>query len=98
MSKYDHSLHSGVINNVRISKELFQNSYEKVKALVCTFLENNGTQLNLMVIGRDDLENAVKHPEEYQNLIVRIGGFSARFVTLNPVIQNEIIKRTTFES
>lgn len=98
MSKYDHSLHSGVINNVRISKDLFQTSYDKVKSLVCTFLEHNGTQLNLMVIGKEDLENAVKHPEEYQNLIVRIGGFSARFVTLNPVIQNEIIKRTTFEA
>lgn len=98
MSKYDHSLHSGVINNVRISKELLRDSYEKVKALVCTFFEHNGTQLNLMVIGKEDLERAMVHPEEYRNLIVRIGGFSARFVTLNPIIQNEIIKRTTFES
>ena len=37
------------------------------------------------------------HPENYQNLIVRIGGFSARFVELNPIVQNEILLRTTYE-
>ena len=36
------------------------------------------------------------HPENYQNLLVRIGGFSARFVTLTPVVQREIIERTTY--
>ena len=30
------------------------------------------------------------------NLLVRIGGFSARFVTLNPIVQREIIERTTY--
>ena len=53
-------------------------------------------QTNLCVVGRDDLENAMAHPENYQNLLVRIGGFSARFVTLNPVVQREIIERTTY--
>lgn len=38
----------------------------------------------------------MKDPEKYQDLIVRIDGFSARFVTLNPVVQREIIERTTY--
>ena len=59
---------------------------------------NNGSQLNLMVIGKDDLIKAKEHPEKYQNLIVRIGGFSARFVELDPIVQEEIIRRTTFAS
>ena len=98
MSKFDHSIHAGVINNVRFSKELFQTSYEKVKLVIRTFLEHNGNQMNLMVIGRDDLINAKKHPEEYQNLIIRIGGFSARFVELDSVVQDELIARTTYEA
>lgn len=98
MSKFDHTIHAGVINNVRFSKELFQNSYEKVKMVIRTFLEHNGNQMNLMVIGRDDLINAKKHPEEYQNLVIRIGGFSARFVELDPVVQDELIARTTYEA
>ena len=40
----------------------------------------------------------MKTPEQYQNLIIRVGGFSARFVELDPVIQNEILLRTTYES
>lgn len=98
MSKFDHSIHAGVINNVRFSKELFQESYTKVKMVIRTFLEHNGNQMNLMVIGRDDLINAKKHPEEYQNLIIRIGGFSARFVELDSTVQDELIARTTYEA
>ena len=40
-----------------------------------------------------ELLEAQKHPEDYPNLIVRVGGFSARFVMLNPNVQNEIITR-----
>ena len=98
MSKFDPEKHVGVINNVRFTKELFKNSYDKVKAVITTFLENNGVQLNISVVGRDDLENAMKHPEKYQNLIVRVGGFSARFVELSPVVQKEILMRTTYNS
>lgn len=96
MSKFDHSKHVGVINNVRFTKELFKESGDKVEAVLKAFYENGGTQTNLCVIGRDDLENAMVHPENYQNLMVRIGGFSARFVTLNPIVQREIIERTTY--
>ena len=96
MSKFDNSKHVGVINNVRFTKELFAGSMDKVGAVLKAFYENGGVQTNLCVVGRDDLENAMAHPENYQNLLVRIGGFSARFVTLNPVVQREIIERTTY--
>jgi pyruvate-formate lyase len=97
MSKFDNSKHVGVINNVRFTKEMFSNSYDKLKSLIISFLRNNGVQLNLCCIGKDDLERALIEPDKYRNLVVRIGGFSARFVELNPVVQNEIIKRTTYE-
>ncbi len=98
MRKFDHSLHAGVINNIRFTKELFSEQFDKMKQLIQAFFMNNGSQLNLMVIGKDDLIRAKEHPEEYQNLIVRIGGFSARFVELDPIVQEEIIRRTTFAS
>lgn len=69
---------------------------DKVEAVLKAFYDNDGVQTNLCVIGKDDLENAMVHPENYQNLLVRIGGFSARFVTLNPIVQCEIIERTTY--
>ncbi len=98
MSKFNNDYHAGVINNVRFTKEMFANSYEKVKTALRVFYENNGVQTNITVIGVDDLENAKKNPEKYGNLLVRIGGFSARFVELDEVVQNEIILRTTYNS
>ena len=96
MSKFDNTKHVGVINNVRFTKELFKGSMDKVEAVLKAFYDNDGVQTNLCVIGKDDLENAMVHPENYQNLLVRIGGFSARFVTLIPIVQREIIERTTY--
>lgn len=96
MSKFDNSQHVGVINNIRFGREMFEKNFQQIKTLVTTFFQNNGTQLNITVVGKDDLEQAILYPEKHQNLIVRIGGFSARFVTLDEVIQREIIQRTTY--
>lgn len=96
MAKFDNDKHVGVINNIRFSKEMFTESMDKVTMLLQTFYENGGVQNNITVIGREDLERAMEKPEDYQNLLVRIGGFSARFVTLSPVVQREIIARTTY--
>lgn len=98
MSKFDNTKHVGVINNVRFTKELFTQSGDKVAAVLKAFYQNGGVQTNLCVVGREDLENAMEHPEKYQNLMVRIGGFSARFVTLNPIVQREILERTTYDA
>lgn len=98
MAKFDPTIHVGVIHNVRFTKELFKSSYDKIKMALRTFYENNGVQTNITAIGKEDLENAVKNPEKYQNLIVRIGGFSARFVQLSPIVQAEILARTTYNS
>ncbi len=40
-----------------------------------------------------ELEAALERPEEYHHLIVRVGGFSARFVSLSQRVQREIIER-----
>ncbi|MCL2377654.1 MAG: hypothetical protein FWC77_00850 [Defluviitaleaceae bacterium] len=96
MAKFDAARHAGVINSLRITKELFQKNFTAIKALLETFFQNGGTQLNLTVIGKGDLENALREPEKYRDLIVRVGGFSARFVDLDPVTKQEIIQRTTY--
>jgi pyruvate-formate lyase len=50
----------------------------------------------ITVVGRGDLENALKDPASYRNLIVRVGGFSARFVELAPEIQQDLLMRTLY--
>ena len=41
-----------------------------------------------------ELKSAYEDPASYPDLIVRVGGFSARFVTLPEAVQLDIIART----
>ena len=42
---------------------------------------------------RDEMIDAQSHPENHENLIVRVGGFSTRFIEMGRSGQNEVIKR-----
>ena len=42
------------------------------------------------------LLDAQKHPENHQDLVVRICGFSAKFVALSPEWQDEFINRVMY--
>ena len=94
--KPDTHIHAGAVQNMRFSKEMFTTLRPKLEALLRTYFENGGAQSMITVLSRGDLEAAMQEPEKYQNLVVRVGGFSARFVTLNPVVQREIIARTLY--
>ena len=48
------------------------------------------------VVDRGVLEDAVVHPDRYRDLIVRVSGFSAVFVDLEPDIQQELISRVLY--
>lgn len=48
-------------------------------------------------IDPEALLDAQKHPEDHQDLVVRICGFSAKFVSLSPAWQEEFIHRTLYE-
>ncbi|MFB0562255.1 MAG: pyruvate formate lyase family protein [Candidatus Lokiarchaeia archaeon] len=50
--------------------------------------------IQFSVVGRETLEEAQKHPEEYPNLMVRVCGYSAYFVDLSKDLQDSIIART----
>jgi pyruvate-formate lyase len=89
-------IHAGAVQNIKFSKELFNESRRVVKDLLDTYFDMGGAQAMITVLGKDDLLNAMKHPEKYQNLMVRVGGFSARFVELDRDVQEEILARTMY--
>jgi len=94
--KPDTRLHAGSVQNMKFSKDMFTTYRDKTEALLTTYFEKGGPQCMINCIGREDLENAMKHPEQYANLIVRVGGFCARFVELPPEVQREILSRTMY--
>ena len=66
---------------------------ELLVAVIKTFVERGGQIFQGNTTPVEELLKAQKKPEEYGNLTVRVGGFSARFVNLKPELQNEIISR-----
>ncbi len=90
-------IHAGVVQNMKFSKEVFGELRESVaKPLLQNYFARGGAQAMITVIGREDLEDAMKNPEKYSNLIVRVGGFSARFIELEPDVQQDILNRTAY--
>ncbi|MEW6753008.1 MAG: pyruvate formate lyase family protein [Candidatus Latescibacterota bacterium] len=64
-----------------------------MKALLKTFCARGGMIFQGNTTGVAPLEEALEHPDRHANLIVRVGGFSARFVGLDRDLQHEIIAR-----
>ncbi|MBI2857735.1 MAG: hypothetical protein HYX90_01545 [Chloroflexi bacterium] len=86
---------AGVLN-VKFPTSLFQSqeTREKLVDLTERFLGAGGTYVQYNLLDRNDLLAAKRHPEKYRDLIVRVGGYSAYFVTLSPEVQDDIIRRT----
>lgn len=52
--------------------------------------------LQLNCVSREELLDAQKHPENHRDLILRVCGFSARFTSLSPEWQAEVLSRNFY--
>lgn len=86
----------GAITNLKLSKQFFTHQRAKLEALLQTYWDCGGFQANITVVGREDLQNAMKEPEKYPHVLVRLGGWSARFIDLEKRVQQEILQRTLY--
>jgi len=93
------SLIGGAAFNMRFNKDLFDNAdtLPKLKYLVLTFLRRGGFETQINVLDPNILREAQKNPENYRDLIVRIGGYSDYFTRLSPQMQAEVILRTEYD-
>ncbi|HYF76661.1 MAG TPA: pyruvate formate lyase family protein [Symbiobacteriaceae bacterium] len=94
--KLDPSLHAGAVQNMKFSREMFGARRPQLEALLDTYFAQGGAQAMITVVSRGELEAAMREPEKYQNLFVRVGGFSARFVRMEPEVQREVLARTLY--
>ena len=66
---------------------------DQLIALVDTFFIHGGQELQLACLDGNTLREARQHPDRYQDLIVRVSGFNARFIDLPLLEQDELIAR-----
>jgi pyruvate-formate lyase len=92
--KLDPSLHAGAVQNLKVGREMFTTRRPVLEALLDVYFAKGGTQAMITVVDRGELEAALREPLSYQHLMVRVGGFSARFVDLPPDVQQDILCRT----
>lgn len=66
---------------------------EIVSSLFMTFFSQGGHIFQGNVNDVEELKRALDAPDQYRHLIVRVGGYSARFVDLSRALQTEIVSR-----
>ena len=80
------------ITNIRISKQ----HMPMLKALVLAYFERGGMQLQVSCLSRDEILDAIAHPEKHENLVVRIGGYSEYFNRLSLELKQTVLERTEY--
>lgn len=68
-----------------------------LKALILSYMKLGGIQMQITCISAQILEEAYISPEQYRNLVVRVGGYSEYFSRLSDELKRMVIERTIQE-
>lgn len=99
-AKMDHLRTGGTLLNQKFTPELLadEEGLTKAKDLIRAYFKMDGHHIQLNVVSADTLREAQKDPDKYNNLIVRVAGYSDYFNNLDKALQDEIITRTEHKS
>lgn len=85
----------GQLLNIRLTPDSLSTDegVRKLSAMLRGFVDMKGWHVQFNTVSTEILRDAMVHPENYKDLIVRVAGYSALFVALDPGLQRDIIER-----
>jgi pyruvate formate-lyase/glycerol dehydratase family glycyl radical enzyme len=89
----------GTIGQIRFHESFLkdEDSIDKTQVLVNTYFTRGGSHLQMNCFDAKTLEDARLHPEDYRDLMVRVGGYVDYFTNLDEASQKDIIRRTVMQ-
>lgn len=99
-SKLNHESHAGgTLLNVKFAPMALKTGRDlaNLAAMIRAYFELGAFHVQFNVLSKKTLLAAQENPEEHQDLLVRVAGYSARFVTLSKEVQDAIIERTAYD-
>ena len=82
--------------NMRLNRDMIATpeNRQRTKSLIMAYFHRGGLQIQVSVLDAETLRKAYEKPQDYPNVMVRIGGYSEYFNRLSKAVQLEVIKRT----
>ena len=96
VSKIDWDKSSGALLNQKLTPDLLttEENIVKMAQLIRAFFIAGGHHVQFNVVSSELLREAQKRPQDFQDLMVRVAGYSDYFVNLPKGLQDEIIARS----
>ncbi|MTI68869.1 MAG: glycyl radical protein [Firmicutes bacterium] len=95
-SKMDHLKTGGTLLNQKFTPSVVSGDegLENMASFIKAYFTMDGHHIQFNVIDKETLIDAQNNPDEYNDLIVRVAGYSDHFNNLDKALQDEIIQRT----
>ena len=93
-------LRHGEVLNIRLDPDAVNTDakLEKFASLIRSYIKAGGFLVQFNIVGTGTLKDAMIHPENHRDLVVRVATYAAYFIELGSDLQNDIIRRMEFES